>query len=161
MLHLSFLYYGKRLFNFFSRVIIVQEFETITFYVLFVYKPTLSVIFCWMKRLRVSSLFILYISTAKPFSLVRGVYWSEEKQARNLVSFVPAYLRCLKYIKGIFNPLAQLFLDTSAVISRKKSEIVGENFFQLWKCILVDFIEISGHRCANTNIHWRKLKHPT
>ena len=61
----------------FSRVVIVQDFETVTFYVLFVYKPTFSVIFCWMKRLRVSSqfnsLFILYISTAEPFSLlVRG-----------------------------------------------------------------------------------------
>ena len=59
----------------FSRVIIVQDFETVTFYVLFVYKPTLCIIFCWMKRVRVSSqfnsLFILYISTAKPFSLVR------------------------------------------------------------------------------------------
>ena len=29
----------------FSRVIIVQDFETVTFYVLFVYKPTFSV-FC-------------------------------------------------------------------------------------------------------------------
>ena len=30
----------------FSRVIIVQDFETVAFYVLFVYKPTFSVIFC-------------------------------------------------------------------------------------------------------------------
>ena len=30
----------------FSRVIIVQDFETVTFYALFVYKPTFSVIFC-------------------------------------------------------------------------------------------------------------------
>ena len=30
----------------FSRVIIVQDFENVTFYVLFVYKPTFSVIFC-------------------------------------------------------------------------------------------------------------------
>ena len=63
-------------FFFFSRVIVVQDFETVIFYVLFVYKPT-SVIFCWMKRLHVSSqfnsLFILCMSTAKPFSLlVRG-----------------------------------------------------------------------------------------
>ena len=41
----------------FSRVIIVQDFETVTFYALFVYKPTFSVIFCWMKRLHVSSQF--------------------------------------------------------------------------------------------------------
>ena len=40
---------------FISRVIIVQDFETVTFYVLFVYKPTFSVIFCWIKRVRVSS----------------------------------------------------------------------------------------------------------
>ena len=30
----------------FSRMITVQDFETVTFYVLFVYKPTFSVIFC-------------------------------------------------------------------------------------------------------------------
>ena len=35
--------------------------------------------------------------------------------------------------------LAQLFLDTLAVILREKSEIVGENFFQLWKFNLFDF----------------------
>ena len=61
-------------FHFFSRVIVVQDFKTVTFYVLFVYKQTLFVIFCLMKKLVVSSqfnsLFILYISTAKPFSLL-------------------------------------------------------------------------------------------
>ena len=36
----------KDFFISFSRVIIVQGFETVTFYVLFVYKPTFSVIFC-------------------------------------------------------------------------------------------------------------------
>ena len=36
----------KDVFISFSRVIIVQDFETVTFYVLFVYKPTFSVIFC-------------------------------------------------------------------------------------------------------------------
>ena len=60
----------------FSRVIIVQDFKTVTFNVLFVYRPTFSVIFWWMKSVRVSSqfisLFIPYISTAKPVSLVRG-----------------------------------------------------------------------------------------
>ena len=30
----------------FPKVIIVQDFETVTFYVLFVYKPTFSVNFC-------------------------------------------------------------------------------------------------------------------
>ena len=36
----------KDFFISFSRVIIVQDFETVTFYVLFVDKPTFSVIFC-------------------------------------------------------------------------------------------------------------------
>ena len=36
----------KDFFISFSRVIIVQDFETVTFHVLFVYKPTFSVIFC-------------------------------------------------------------------------------------------------------------------
>ena len=58
----------------FSRVIIVQDFETVICYVLFGYLPT-SVIFCWIERVRISgqfnSVFILFISTAKPFSLVR------------------------------------------------------------------------------------------
>ena len=65
----------KDFFISFSRVIIVPDFETVTFYVLFVYKPTFSVIFCRIKRVRVSrkfnGLFILYIFTAKPVSLVR------------------------------------------------------------------------------------------
>ena len=51
----------------FSRLTIVQDFETVVFYVLFGYKPT-SFIFCWIKRVGVSSqfnnVFILYISTA-------------------------------------------------------------------------------------------------
>ena len=33
-------------FHFFSRVIVVQDFETLTFYVLFVYKRAFSVVFC-------------------------------------------------------------------------------------------------------------------
>ena len=36
----------KDFFISFSRGIIVQDFETVTFYVLFVYKSTFSVIFC-------------------------------------------------------------------------------------------------------------------
>ena len=44
----------KNFFISFSRVIIVQDFETVTFYVLLVHKPTFSVIFCWIKRVRVS-----------------------------------------------------------------------------------------------------------
>ena len=89
-----------------------------------------------MKRLRVSSqfnsLFVLYISTPKLLS--KGVYWSEDKQTRNLVSFDSANFEMSKIYQGNFQCsccLAQLFLDTSAVISQKNSEIVGENFFQL------------------------------
>ena len=67
----------KDFFISFSRVTTVKDFETVTFYVLFVYKPTFSVIFCWIKKVRVSrkfnSLFILYISTAKPISRIRGI----------------------------------------------------------------------------------------
>ena len=36
----------KDFFISFSRVIIVQDFETVTFYVLLAYRPTFSVIFC-------------------------------------------------------------------------------------------------------------------
>ena len=55
----------------FSTVVIVQDFKTVTFNVLFVYKPTFSFVLCRMKS-QFNSLFILYISTAKPFSLLRG-----------------------------------------------------------------------------------------
>ena len=60
----------------FSRVTVVQDFETVTFYVLFVYKPTSSVIFCCMKgcSFQVSSIvFSSYtFPQQKPFSLLRG-----------------------------------------------------------------------------------------
>ena len=118
----------KDFFISFSRVIIVRDFETVTFYVVFVYKPTLSVIFCWIKRVHVSrkfnSLFILYIC--------KGVYWSEDKQTRNLANFDSANFEMSKIYQGNFQSLcrlAQLFLNTSAVILQKKSEIVGGNFF--------------------------------
>ena len=51
-----------------------------------------------------------------------------------MVSSDPANFEMSKIYQGNFqssNRLAQLFLDASAVILRKKSEIVGENFFQL------------------------------
>ena len=53
---------------------------------------------------------------------------------------------------------------TVAIISREKSQIGGDIFFQLYSTnaiCMVDFIEISGNRCANTKIHLRRLKHPT
>ena len=73
-------------------------------------------------------------------------------------------LWCLKYIKGIFNPYAvwhSYFLIPRQSFYGKIAKLLEKIFFQLWKCNLVDFIEISGNRCANTNIRWRKLKHPT
>ena len=96
--------------------------------------------------------------------LVRGVYWSKDKQTRNLVSFDPANFEMSKIYQGNFQSscrLAQLFLDTSAVIFQKERNRWRKFFFQPWKCSLVDLIEIPGNRCANTNIHYRKLKHPT
>ena len=89
-----------------------------------------------MKRLGVSSqfnsLFILHISTAKPFSvLVRGYIEVKINKPRNLVSFHPANLKMSKIYQGNLQSscgLAQLFPDTSVVILRKKSEIDGENF---------------------------------
>ena len=82
-----------------------------------------------MKKLRdssqFSSLFLLYIFTAKPFSL------GKDKQTRNLVSFDSANFEMSEIYQGNFQSLcrlAQLFLETSVL--RKKSEIVG-NFFQL------------------------------
>ena len=73
-----------------------------------------------------------------------------------MVSFDPANFEMSKIYQVNFQSLcrlAQLFLNTSAVILQKKSEIVGEIFFQLLKCNLVDFTEISRNRCENTSIH--------
>ena len=60
-----------------------------------------------------------------------GVYWSEDKQARHLVSFEPANFEMSKMYQGNLQSLcrlAQLFLNTSAVISKRKSEIDGGIF---------------------------------
>ena len=112
-------------------MIVVQDFETVIFYVLFVYKPTFSVNFLFSSQF--NSLFILYIPRAKSLSLLVRGHVEVEKETRNLVSFDPANFEMSKIYKGNFQfscRLAQLFLDTSAVILQKKSEIVGENFFQ-------------------------------
>ena len=47
----------------------------------------------------------------------------------------------------------QLFLDTLAVISRKKSEVVSDIFSPALEMQFVQFIEISGNICANTNLY--------
>ena len=61
----------------------------------------------------------------------------------NLVSFDPANFEMSKIYHGNFQSLcrlAQLFLDTWAVILRKKSEIVGEIFSNsanlIWSVLL-------------------------
>ena len=61
-------------------------------------------------------------------------------------------LRCINYNKGMFNDKIVwdndfLCLDSYSV---EKEQIVGENLLHFWKCDFVDFIEISGNRCANT-----------
>ena len=56
------------------RVIIIQDIKAVTFNLLLVYKP---IVFYLMKSASFSSqfnsLFILYISKAKPLSLLRGI----------------------------------------------------------------------------------------
>ena len=96
---------------------------------LFVYKLTFSVIFCWLKRPGVLSQFSykcfhpihFHSQTFESFS--KGVYWSEDKQARNLVSFESANFEMSKIYQGNIQSscyLAQLFLDTFSVIVQKK-----------------------------------------
>ena len=144
-------------------MIIAQDFETVTFYVLFVYKRTFSVIFCWIKRVRVSrkfnSLFILYISTAKPISLVR----SQDKQTRNLVSFDTANFEMSKIYQGNFQflcSLAQLFLNTTAVIYWKRAKSLEEIFSSyenaIWS-ILLKYQEIEMQIQAFTDENWNIL----
>ena len=89
-----------------------------------------------------NSPFILYTSTAKPISLVRG--YIEVKISKHDICFDLADFEMSKIYKGNFQSLcrlAQLFLNTSAVILQKKSEIVGENFVSssenaIWSILL-------------------------
>ena len=61
-----------------------------------------------MKRLEISSQFnspfILYVSTAKPFSHVSGYIEVKINKHEILSALTQLTLRCLKYIKEIFNP---------------------------------------------------------
>ena len=60
----------------------------------------------------------------------------KDKQTRNLVSFDTANFEMSKIYQGNVQSLcrlAQLFLNTSAVILQKKSEVVGEKFFPVLK----------------------------
>ena len=110
-----------------------------------------------------NSLFIICISKAKSLSLVRGYTDMKINKHENLVSFYPANFD----VSGIYKGNVQYQCHFGTVISRhlgshfsEKEQSRWRNFFlQLWKCNLFDFIEISGDICANTNIHWGKLKH--
>ena len=44
------------------------------------------------------------------------------------------------------NRLTQLNFNTQAIILRKKREIVGEFFLQLWKSDFDDFLQITGNK---------------
>ena len=154
----------KDFFISFSRVIIVQDFETVTFDVLFVYNPTFFVIFCFIKRVRVSrkfsSLFILFISTAKPISLV---YWSEDKQTRHLVSFDPASFKMSKICEGNFQSYAvwhSYFSIPRQSFHRKRAKSLEEFFFSfenaIWS-ILLKYQEIDVQIQAFTDENWNIL----
>ena len=92
-----------------------------------------------MKKLLVSSqfssLFILYISTGKPFCLlVRGYIEVKINKHEIWQALTQLTFEMSEIYQGNFQSscrLAQLFLDIFTVILQKKSEIVGENFFQL------------------------------
>ena len=65
-------------------------------------------------------------------------------------------LMYLKYIGGMFclNVIwHSYFLTPRQSFYRKRAKSLEKYFIQLWKCNLVDFIEISGNGYANTNIH--------
>ena len=69
---------------------------------------------------------------SQTYQSCKGVYWSEDKQARHLVSFDPANFEMSKIYQENLQSLcrlAQLFLNTSVVISERKSEIVEGIFF--------------------------------
>ena len=76
----------KDFFISFSRVIIVQDFETVTFHVLFSVE---------LKVCAFQKIFILCISTAKPISLVRG--YIEVKSKHDIwEALTKLTLRCVK-----------------------------------------------------------------
>ena len=85
---------------------------------------------------------------SQTYQSYKGVYWSEDKQERHLVSFDPVTLRCLAYIKGIFNPYAvwhSYFSIPQQSFHRERVKSLEEFFFQLWKCnwsILLKYQEI-------------------
>ena len=158
----------KDIFISFSRVIVVQDFETVTFYVLFVYKSTFSVIFCWMKRLGVSnkfnSLFKLHIFTARSFILlVRGYIEVKINNYEIWKAWTQLILRCLKYIKEIFSPHAVLhscFLIPPKSFYGERAKSL-EKFFSksekaIWS-ILLKYQEIYVHIQTFTNESWNVL----
>ena len=70
---------------------------------------------------------------AKSLSLLVRGYVEVEKETGNLVRFDPANFEMSKIYKGNFQfscRLAQLFLDTSAVILQKRAKSLEKIFFQ-------------------------------
>ena len=111
----------------FWRVIIVQDFET----VLFVYKPSFSVVFCWMKRMRHPIHF-----HSQTFSLVRGYIEVMINKHEIWSALIQLTLRCLKYIKGIFNLYAvwhSYFLIPRQSFCGKRAKSLEKIFFPALK----------------------------
>ena len=90
-----------------------------------------------------NSFFILYISTAKPFSPIRGYIEVKINKHEICQALTQLTLRYLKYIKGIFNPYAvwhSYFLIPRQSFYRKRAKSL-EKFFSssenaIWSILL-------------------------
>ena len=97
-----------------------------------------------------NSLFILYISTAKAISLARGYIEVKISKQPHQVGFDPTNFQMSKIYQGNFQSLcrlAQLFLNTSAVVIQKKERNRWRKFFPcsenaIW-LILLKYQEIN------------------
>ena len=91
-----------------------------------------------------SSLFILYISTAKPFGLlIRGYIEVKINKHEIWQALTQLTLRCLKYIKGIFSPHAVwhcCFLIPLQSFHRKRAKSLEKIFSSsenaIWSILL-------------------------
>ena len=128
---------------------------------LYLYTSRPSVIFCWIKRVRVSRDFIVFSSyTFHRQSYQFGILIISK---RYMVSFDPANFKMSKIYQGIFSSYAvwhNYFSIPHQSVHRKRAKSF-EKIFSSSQLQFGQFVEISRNRCANTSIHWRKLKHPT
>ena len=147
---------------------IIQDFKTVTFNVLLVYKPTFSVVFCieWKARaFQVSSIVFSSYTFPQPNLIVwyTGVYWHEDKQTRNLESCHPANFDVSEIYEGNIQSwchLAQLFLDSLAVILRKRAKSLEKFFSSSGNAIcsiLLRYQEICVQIQTFTDEHWNNL----